>query len=80
VTDTSDTFGLSRRGLLAGLAAAPALTAGAISAAAQTKKTATKTTAQQVQAALKDAKGTKLVLLGTGAGPVPGRTRHMTSR
>ena len=81
MTDISDTFGLSRRGLLAGLAAAPALTAGAMSAAAQTaaKTTATEATAQQVQAALKDAKGTKLVLLGTGAGPVPGRTRHMTS-
>jgi ribonuclease BN (tRNA processing enzyme) len=36
-------------------------------------------TPQQTQAALKDAKGTKLVLLGTGAGPAPGRSRHMTS-
>jgi ribonuclease BN (tRNA processing enzyme) len=38
--------------------------------------------AQEVQAALKNARGTKLVILGTGAGPnptVPGRTRHMTS-
>jgi hypothetical protein len=35
--------------------------------------------ARQAQAALKDAKGTKLVLLGTGAGPGPGRTRKMTS-
>jgi hypothetical protein len=34
---------------------------------------------QQAQAALKDAKGTKLVLLGTAAGPVPGRSRQMTS-
>jgi ribonuclease BN (tRNA processing enzyme) len=37
---------------------------------------------QEVQAALKNARGTKLVMLGTGAGPnptVPGRTRHMTS-
>ena len=36
---------------------------------------------KEVQAALKDATGTKLVMLGTGAGPqptVPGRTRHMT--
>lgn len=35
-----------------------------------------------VQAALRNASGTKLVMLGTGAGPnptVPGRTRHMTS-
>jgi hypothetical protein len=29
--------------------------------------------------ALKDSKGTKLVLLGTDAGPLPGRSRHMTS-
>jgi ribonuclease BN (tRNA processing enzyme) len=70
------TFRLSRRRLVAGLAVAPALTAAAAPAAAQT---AAETAAQQVQAALKDAKGTKLVLLGTAAGPVPGRTRHMTS-
>jgi ribonuclease BN (tRNA processing enzyme) len=31
------------------------------------------------QAVLKDAKGTKLILLGTAGGPVPGRTREMTS-
>src|SRR5499427_5742219 len=61
--------GLSRRGVLAGLAVAPALTA--TPAQAQTN--------EQAQAALKDAKGTKLVLLGTGAGPVPGRSREMTS-
>jgi ribonuclease BN (tRNA processing enzyme) len=70
------TFRLSRRRLVAGLAVAPALTAAAAPAAAQA---AAETAAQQVQAALKDAKGTKLVLLGTAAGPVPGRTRHMTS-
>lgn len=29
--------------------------------------------------ALKDAKGTKLVLLSTAAGPIPGRSREMTS-
>jgi len=59
---------------------APALTAAAVPVAAQTP-TAT-TVAQQAQAALKDAKGTKLVLLGTGAGPGgqgPERTRKMTS-
>ena len=32
-----------------------------------------------VRASLKDAKGTKLVLLGTGAGPLPGQNRHMQS-
>jgi ribonuclease BN (tRNA processing enzyme) len=75
VKDTSST--LSRRSLLAGLAVAPTLTAAAGPLAAQTP--AAETAAQMAQAALKDAKGTKLVLLGTGAGPVPGRTRKMTS-
>ncbi|HZB93157.1 MAG TPA: MBL fold metallo-hydrolase [Stellaceae bacterium] len=40
------------------------------------------TAAQRAQAALKNATGTKLVLLGTTGGPapmLPGRTRHMTS-
>ncbi len=73
MTDASGTIGPTRRGLLAGLAAAPALTA--VPSAAQTAGS----TPEQLQAALKDAKGTKLVLLGTGAGPVPGRSRHMTS-
>lgn len=63
--------GLSRRGLLAGLAAAPVATA--LPAAAQAPA------ANMAPAALKDAKGTKLVLLGTAAGPVPGRSRQMTS-
>jgi ribonuclease BN (tRNA processing enzyme) len=78
VTDTSSA--LSRRTLLTGLAAAPALTAAAAPLAAQTP--AAETPAKQVQAALKDAKGTRLVLLGTGAGPGgqgPERTRKMTS-
>ena len=78
MTDTSSA--LSRRTLLAGLAAAPALTAAAAPVAAQTP--AAKTAAEQAQAALKDAKATKLVLLGTGAGPGgqgPERTRKMTS-
>jgi len=37
---------------------------------------------EEVQSALKNARGTKLVILGTGAGPnptTPGRMRHMTS-
>jgi ribonuclease BN (tRNA processing enzyme) len=66
---------LSRRNLLAGMAAVPALAATPV--AAQTP--AAKSAAQRAQAALKDAKGTKLVLLGTAAGPVPGRSREMTS-
>jgi len=68
---------LSRRGVLAGLAAAPILTASPEQSAAQAA--GPRWTPQQAQAALKDAKGTKLVLLGTAAGPVPGRTREMTS-
>ncbi len=38
--------------------------------------------AQEVQAALKNARGAKLVILGSGGGPgptIPGRTRHMTA-
>ena len=78
MADISNT--LSRRTLLASLAAAPALTAAAAPVAAQTP--AANTAAEQAQAALKDAKFTKLVLLGTGGGPGgrgPGRTRKMTS-
>lgn len=70
MTNDKRAFGLSRRSLLTGLAAAPAIAAAP--AVAQTS-------AERAQAALKDAKGTKLVLLGTAAGPVPGRTRQMTS-
>lgn len=33
----------------------------------------------RVRASLKGAKGTELVLLGTGAGPLPGQDRHMQS-
>lgn len=69
---------VSRRGMLARIAAVPALVAAAtipgVANAADVKEKE-----KQVRAALKDAKGTKLVLLGTGAGPVPGRSRHMTS-
>jgi len=73
--DTSSFSGFSRRGLLAGVAAAPALTATIAPAAAQPAQSAT----DKAKAALKDAKGTKLAILGTGAGPVAGRTRKMTS-
>jgi ribonuclease BN (tRNA processing enzyme) len=51
------------------------LTPAAVPVAAQ----APKTDAEQTQMALKDTKGTKLVLLGTGAGPTAGRSRQMTS-
>ena len=77
MTDTSSPSDLSRRSRLAGLAAAPIITASAEQSVAQTASPSW--TPQQAQAALKDAKGTKLVLLGTAAGPVPGRSRMMTS-
>jgi ribonuclease BN (tRNA processing enzyme) len=78
MTTASNLRGFSRRRLLANLAAVPALgTFGVTTAAAQMP--AHVAASKQAQAALKDAKGTKLVLLGTGGGPVPGRTRKMTS-
>jgi ribonuclease BN (tRNA processing enzyme) len=75
--DGSTQASLSRRRVLAGLATTPALAASAEPSFAQSA--GPRWTPQQAQAALKDAKGTKLVLLGTGAGPLPGRTRKMTS-
>jgi ribonuclease BN (tRNA processing enzyme) len=79
VPDASERSRISRRSLLAGLATMPTLLAGAGSRTAQT---AASSTLKEVQAALRNASGTKLVILGSGAGPnpmVPGRTRHMTS-
>jgi ribonuclease BN (tRNA processing enzyme) len=58
----------------------PTLFAAAASRGGQTA--AGGTTVKEIQAVLKSARGTKLVMLGTGAGPnptVPGRTRHMTA-
>lgn len=71
---------LSRRRLLAGLTAMPGawVAAGTRAEQAQTSRAA----AEGLQSALRNARGTKLVMLGTGAGPnptVPGRTRHMTA-
>jgi ribonuclease BN (tRNA processing enzyme) len=80
VTDESESSRLSRRRLLASLAAMPTVFVAADSRAPQTA--ACGEAVQEVQAALKNPRGTKLVILGTGAGPiptVPGRTRHMTS-
>ena len=65
---------LSRRRLLAGMMVAPAL-----ASAAHAAESPAVTSAKEAQAALKDARGTKLVLLGTAAGPLPGRPRCMTS-
>jgi ribonuclease BN (tRNA processing enzyme) len=75
--DTLSRSALSRRSLLTGLLATPALAATVQPGTAQAD--GPRWTPQQAQAALKDANGTKLVLLGTGAGPVPGRSREMTS-
>lgn len=68
---------VSRRGLLTGLAVAPALTL--VDAPGEAQAAGIDATVAATQAALKDAKGTKLVILGTGAGPVPGSARHMTA-
>ena len=75
--DTFTPFGLSRRNLLTGLLAAPALAATVQPGTAQAD--GPRWTPQQAKAALKDAKGTKLVLLGTAGGPGAGRSREMTS-
>lgn len=67
---------VSRRKLLAGIVAAPTLAAAAVPAVAQAEDI---DAAAGAKAALKDAKGTKLVLLGTGAGPIPSVARRMAS-
>ncbi|WP_407177454.1 MBL fold metallo-hydrolase [Bradyrhizobium sp. STM 3562] len=79
-TNASSDAGLSRRTLLAALAAAP------VAAAAMQPVLAAEAgptdAALAAQTALKNASGTKLVILGTTGGPapmLPGRTRHMTS-
>ena len=80
MTDASKKSRFSRRSLLASLATMPSLLIATRSNAAET--TGCDTAAKEAQAALKNASGTKLVILGTGAGPhptVPGRTRHMTA-
>jgi ribonuclease BN (tRNA processing enzyme) len=67
---------VSRRKLIAGSIAAPVLaSAGSAKADALNCDTA----AEQAKAALKDAKGAKLVILGSGAGPGPGLPRHKTA-
>jgi ribonuclease BN (tRNA processing enzyme) len=69
---------VSRRNLLAAIAAVPtlaAVTAAPMPAWAEDIDAA----ATRAKAALKDAKGTRLVLLGTGAGPIPGLARRMAS-
>src|SRR5215472_10834864 len=66
---------VSRRILLAGIAAAPTLAVAPAPARAEDMEAA----AARAKAALKNVKGTKLVLLGTGSGPIPGLPRRMAS-
>jgi hypothetical protein len=69
--------GIPRRGLVAMLAAAPAL--GMAAAPGPARAQSIDEAAARVQEALRNAKGTQLVLLGTGAGPVAGQARRMAS-
>jgi len=78
LTDASKPSRVSRRSLLAGLATMPTLLAGPRASQTAPEGSA----AQEVQAALKDGRETKLVILGSGGGPaptIPGRTRHNTA-
>ena len=66
-----------RRNLLTGIVAASTL---AVTAAPRMARGEDIDAAgASAKAALKDAKGTKLVLLGTGSGPIPGLARRMAS-
>lgn len=68
----------SRRAMLGTLLAVPAFALPQSPATAPTHESLDSEEAR-VRASLRDAKGTKLVLLGTGAGPLPGQNRHMQS-
>jgi ribonuclease BN (tRNA processing enzyme) len=69
---------LSRRTMLGTLLAVPAMAQGQLRDTAPGCESLD-TAGARVRASLKGAKGTKLVLLGTGAGPLPGQDRHMQS-
>ena len=68
---------VSRRNFLTRIAAAPTLAVAAAPMVARAEDV--DAAAARARAALKAAKGTKLVLLGTGSGPVPGLARRMAS-
>jgi ribonuclease BN (tRNA processing enzyme) len=68
---------VSRRNLLAGIVAAPTLAIAAVPTVARAEDI--DAAAARAKAALKGAKGTKVVLLGTGSGPIPGLARRMAS-
>jgi len=69
---------LSRRTMLGTLLAIPALVQGQLHPKSSNCESLDAAEAR-VRASLKGAKGTKLVLLGTGAGPLPGQDRQMQS-
>jgi len=76
----TSTTGYSRRLILTALAATPLSAVDIKGAVAQT--VTAMPADERARAALKDAQGTKLVMLGTGGGPVPmtpSRQRFMTS-
>ena len=68
---------VSRRNFLTRIAAAPTLAVAAAPMVARAEDV--DAAAARARAALKAPKGTKLVLLGTGSGPVPGLARRMAS-
>ena len=68
---------VSRRILLTGIAAASTLAVAPAPTIARAEDI--DAAAARAKAALKNAKGTKLVLLGTGSGPIPGLPRRMAS-
>lgn len=75
---SNDTRHLSRRTMLGTLLAIPALVQGQLHPKSSNCESLA-AAEDRVRASLKGAKGTKLVLLGTGAGPLPGQDRHMQS-
>lgn len=75
---TNSRTDLSRRSMLGSLLALPALAQQQLRPTSPTSESLD-TAEDRVRASLKGAKGTKLVLLGTGAGPLPGQNRHMQS-
>lgn len=66
---------ISRRTLLTGIAP----TLAAVTSPTIARSEDIDVAAARAKAALKDAKSTKLVLLGTGSGPIPGLPRRMAS-
>ncbi len=81
--DFAKTPSATRRALLGGLAVAVGTamlpTARAQSVIQENGALPLDRRAELAKAALRDAKGTKLVMLGTGAGPMVGTPRHQTS-